>query len=249
MAVCKSYLKRLDLLTHGYIKDISEASNTPNEIINMIKIWHSNNEAPKLICNLLTIGDAILECYLDRNHWNILDIDRYAATYIIDNSERNIKGTCDTSKFFEKENLISFITKPDELRGLPWDGNNWVDVRISAKDSKGENIAQSDVITFDLDDLDIPYLIVIDFDKTGIDVNNEGKVSLNEWMMFKNKIENEEDDLLWKRIFYFANFMNKTGRDYEMNSLGLRRVLEKIYISEEFDRVTSSLREMFHQFY
>ena len=48
------YRTRLDLLTNGYLNILNKKNMIiPKDIIALIKLWHSNNETPKLLCNLL----------------------------------------------------------------------------------------------------------------------------------------------------------------------------------------------------
>ena len=157
--------------------------------------------------------------------------------------QRYLKLSCDTNKFFDRQNLISFIREPDHVHTLEWGSKKRVDVRVFAKNSKGEDIAHSDLITFDLGGIGIVHVFEDDLDTTKINTNKEGKTTLNEGIMFKNKIANKDDDLLWQRTFYFANFIAKRDSHYEMTDLDIWNVVGEMYRLTEYNHVAKCLRE------
>jgi len=54
----------------------------PKDITQLIKIWHSNNEIPKLNLKALATSTSVyFECALDKNHWGILNIHKYTFKY------------------------------------------------------------------------------------------------------------------------------------------------------------------------
>ena len=89
MSDCHIYLERLEKLAYGYIREKIPNTPIPKEIVKTIQKWHSNEKSPKLIFDLLLVttfdsaNKIILECYLDKPHWNILNICRFTVSYDI----------------------------------------------------------------------------------------------------------------------------------------------------------------------
>ena len=74
-----------------------------------------------------------------------------------------------------------------------------------------------------------------------IDINNKGSIILDDWMSVKDNICPDCDDLLWKKIFYFAKHISKQKNDtmcpddfYDLCSLS--------YKPEEYREVMEVLR-------
>ena len=111
MALSKLYIKRLDLLTHGYIKENIKAMAVPQDVMELIKIWHSNDEVPQLVFNMILQSNdkTAFEVYLDKPHWNILDINKFTLSYDITQIILIAKNKIDASKFYDKEHLITFF--------------------------------------------------------------------------------------------------------------------------------------------
>ena len=75
---------------------------------------------------------------------------------------------------------------------MAWDRDK--NFTLFARDSNDEIVAESDIVTVDWGDLDMLHWIDIDFDL--IDVNKNGKLTLNDWISIPNKFDIEVDDFL-----------------------------------------------------
>ena len=257
MSLCETYHQRLKLLTNGYVKEITQNMEIPTEITELIKIWHGKNITPKLQFNMLMSCDKIMfEIYLDKTDCKVLNINKYTiqyethhkentfldAAYSMYNVEEEIvpkeNGQENITHFYDKHNLIAFVginnTNKDYFSSR--DGT----FKLSAKDTNDCVVAEADISTEYGTSL---YLgIYADFGK--IDVNGKGKVNLKDWMEVKNILNIVCNDLLWKRIFYFANFMAGRDNDYYMDKDDLRRVCERFYKVEEYENVVRKLRDV-----
>eukprot|EP01084_Bolivina_argentea_P120770 214112_1 len=201
-----TYLHRLDRLCHGYVRNSSTNRNRyPIDMIELIKICHSNNESPKLVFNVLlssTDGNCSFECFLDKMCWNILNINTYTfhyeveGKYIYSNDSTDKQGSCEV-KLYDSINYLGFGKFPCMHAGR---------FDLYAKDAndnivlKSENIRKE--ITYSALDtgMDADYW-------NKFDVENKGKLSLNDWIEAKNRLNNKSAEFIWKRVFYFVNFM------------------------------------------
>ena len=226
MMCVEAYKKRLDLLLDGYVKQNSNLSIIPIEIIDLIKIWHSNDETPKLILNLLSIEleQILFECYFDKNHWNILDINKYTLSYEITTDQDEVSNTLpvdqqsrpywsnghqkplvvktgekDITHFYDAQNLVGFVSLKEEYHYMDVYGK----FTLYAKDFSDDIVASASITT----EIDFDWGIFCDPQFELIDVNDNQRVVLNEWMRLRKQYELNGDDLLWKRIFYFGNFI------------------------------------------
>ena len=221
--LCDAYRNRLDLLTHGYVKLNIKSSTIPNEIIQLIKIWHSNhdNDIPRLYFNIVSINDdrIIVECYFDKKDWNILDIQQIAVSYDIKSEGYTHKlyeeiGGRKFTHFYDKSNLISFI----KIKNTPMflGSNRKATFEICAKDSNNNIIIQSKISKCYPGSFFNPLHYWVPLNLT--DVCNKNKVSLKEWMSLKYTLNVCCNDLVWKRLFYYANFKAERVDDYHVNN-------------------------------
>ena len=244
MTLCETYIHRLDLLTHGYGKENIQSTTIPAEVAELIKIWHSNNEIPKLCFNLLSSHDEVLfECFFDKNNWNILDIHKYTFKYKTcptedgetTKNEQDDEGEKDIIHFYDENNLIAFVSIKN-LNGLYYDSRKGK-FTLFAKDSSGEVVAQVDI--FEEYRNFLYFVAGIDFDY--IDINDKGKLDLMDWMEVKNTFNIPCDELLWKRIFYCANFLDERENDYHINENNLEQLTEMDWKFEKIDVVIREL--------
>ena len=60
MSVSKVYERRLDLLSHGYVKQYIHSQKMPMDIIECIETWHNNHSHPKLKFNIISLYNSIV---------------------------------------------------------------------------------------------------------------------------------------------------------------------------------------------
>ena len=259
MALCFAYQERLDLLTHGYVKENIKDVNIPIEIIKLMKLWHSNLEIPKLIFNIIKIseeGDKIaLECYLDKPDWGILDIQKYHISYdIAPSSAPNTDSDSDEyaecvyfvqegekiiTHFYVKEQSLAFVfinsRQPTRMKTCNF--------TLCAKNSNDKTV-NANYINHIYKHGNSEWAVTCDFSL--IDIKNKGKITLDEWVLLGDKLDSgfkkKIDNSLWIRIFYFANFMAERNNDYFIDGTYLQLLCEPEYELSEYEIAIDKLR-------
>ena len=241
MSLCDAYCDRLDLVTHGYVKENIKSTPIPTDVVELIKIWHSNHEIPKLCFNLLSSHEKLLfECFLDKNSCNILDINKYTFKYETRPTEVTEtavieEGEKDITHFYDENNLIAFVSIKN-LNGVFYGSRNGKFI-LFAKDSRDKVVAQVDIFQ---EYRNFLYFVArIDFDE--IDINNKDKLYLKDWMELKNTFNISCDELLWKRIFYFVNFVAEKKNDYHINESNFEQLAQ---LNLQFDKFDMAMQEL-----
>ena len=244
MAQFSVYLHRLDVLSHGYIRQLtSDNKDCPLDIIELIKIWHSYNQCPKLIFNLLLSidGDIVFECFLDKHHWNILNINKYTLLYNIrcigfdDNALAPVQGQCHIHNVYDSDTLLAFGKFHHARRWYAKSG----EFKLSATDSKGNILIECDYIRQKIQD-SISLYCLVRFDE--FDIENKGQLSLNEWMHSNYTFSNNAHQYVWKRMFYFVNYMrDKDDKNCFMDKKGLRLLCENTFLNDDYSGISEVL--------
>ena len=245
---------QLDLLTHGYSKSNNASDNLiPDEIAELIKIWHSNNELPKLHFNLLTVADGLAFEFFwdDKTDCKVLGINKYTFKYETcnkptyfteaDDEEEEIapneNGQVNITHFYDEQHLVSFVRI--ENRNKSFFSQRDGKFRLSAIDLN-DNVVTEVEICQSYSGMGWGGNVIEDCGQIGL--RNKGTLYLKDWMGLKDKfhILCACDDLLWKRLFYFANFMAARPNNYQMNKMDLAGI-DIEYQLKEFEKALAKL--------
>ena len=246
MSLLDVYPRRLDLCICGYSKQ-NIKSEIPNDVIKMIKTWHSDNQVAKLklVFSLLLITQrdyqVVFESYLKGNDLNLLDVSKYSFSSSVMFQDQN-DFYCyeqidqDIDHIYDNEQYLSYMSIKIGRKSLKGDFN------VIARDSMNNVIAESKIELSEYRCYDKSKQLLVDARLSSIDVNKNGRLSLNEWVALKHENNISDNDFLWKRVFYFANFMSQRESDYRINERDFNIICEAgKYELKEFDDFVQKL--------
>ena len=177
MAQPDIYLYRLDVLSHGYLRQISSHNEEcPLDIIELVKIWNTNHQSPKLMFNVLLAeyDNIVFECFLDKNHWNILNISEYTLEYktadpYSSKTQTPLKGECHIKNFYDNDICLGFGKFKSEFSIFDKSG----EFKISAKDAHDNVLIKSHSID---QNVGCRFELYADVQFNKFDLENKGKL-------------------------------------------------------------------------
>eukprot|EP01084_Bolivina_argentea_P266091 451219_1 len=234
------YHCRLDLLTSGYMRENLTGFIIPEEVVELVKLWHSSYECPILMLNLLTNSKTLgltFEFYLDKNPGNIFNITKCKLIYNLVIGSEVLNGHQNITHFYDFEHFIGFcIINQSQF--------TFAEFTLQMLDSD-DNILMETSKQFSsyIPDCQNRYDRHVAKSLRNV-ANNNRNVLLNDWMSTKHRLYISESNLLWRRIFFFANFRVQRNSNYCVNGSDLSNICKTYYCCEEYYNAISKLRSV-----
>eukprot|EP01084_Bolivina_argentea_P273616 466124_1 len=190
------YEERLELLVCGYTKHHSNGLFIPFDLLNAIIHWHSKQ--PKLIVSMLNNDlEFLLEFYLDQPSNKLLNIAKYILSYTDMNNNKNSKQKM--IQHFENNYFVGFATIDIFIIGC-----RDVVVEVTAVDEHDKELIKSEKLAINCAIGPLTLLDEVNFDI--IDINHNGYLNLDEFILAMKTLNIGFNELLYIRIFCYMNF-------------------------------------------
>eukprot|EP01084_Bolivina_argentea_P015811 29630_1 len=227
-----SFEARLDLLICGYLKQYIILSELSFSVIELIKNLHTSDT--EITLNILCAEDKpLLECYLDRFVWNVLNINKFTLSYDIVSilhGANQQDGYCTdlVKKYVDEKDIITY--NDDKIIGfakidtLKLKGTRNLKFKVYARDIYNHVIIESDEVcrSYYWNAPQVMYTEPVPlFAWNAIDKYKQEQILLNDWLLNIKELKVNGEEMIWKRLFYYVNFCGERYEElyFESNDL------------------------------